>query len=130
MASRTLSLGLASIVLLVMAAAQAEPTNEERALASALFEQGRQLMADGKASEACPKLQESHRLDPGAGTPLNLALGHELEGKLATAWAELIEARGLARADGRQDRIELAQQHIDGLLPKLSYVVVVVPDAV
>ncbi len=111
---------------LVPAPARAQST-EDRALAAVLFEDGRKLMDAGQVTEACPKLEESQRLDPGGGTLLNLALCHEKLGKTATAWAEFLEARGIARADGRDDRIAFAEEHLQALSPRLTYLVVVVP---
>ena len=54
-------------------AALAEPSAADRSAAQALFEQARDLMKQDKAAEACPKLEESQRLDPGVGTQFNLA---------------------------------------------------------
>src|SRR5262245_13566973 len=45
--------------------AQAEPSAGDKATAQALFDQGKQLAAAGKVSDACPKFEESQRLDPG-----------------------------------------------------------------
>ena len=55
------------------------------ALAQSLFEEGRQLMSNGKFAEACPKFESSYKLDPAAGTLLNLAVCHEKVGRTAAA---------------------------------------------
>ncbi len=104
------------------------PTEVESALATALFNEGRALMNEGRFNEACIKLSESQRLDPGGGTLLNLALCREMEGKLATAWAQFNEALAIAERQGRNDRVVFARSHIQKLEPKLPYVVVMVKD--
>jgi hypothetical protein len=105
-------------------AADAEPTNT--ALSEALFDQGRALMEGGHYDEACEKLAYSQRLDPAGGTILNLALCHEKQGRVATAWTEYREALGTARRDGREDRTAFAEQHIVALekqVPRISIAV-------
>jgi hypothetical protein len=103
----------------------------ESSLAEALYRQGRQLMAEGKVAEACPKFAESHRLDPATGTLLNLATCHEGERKWASAWLEYSEALTLARHDHRDDRVRFAQARLAELEPKLSFIrVVLSPGAV
>src|SRR5262249_34857046 len=109
------------------ARAEAEPSGADRTLAAALFREGKSLMDKGEFPAACSKLEESQRLDPGGGTLLNLALCHEKQGRPATAWAEFIEALGIARRDHRQARIELAEEHIAKLEPILSKLTVIVP---
>lgn len=104
----------------------AEPTAAERSLAAALFDQGRTLMNEGKLDEACTKLAESQRLDPGGGTLLNLALCHEKQGKIATAWTEFREARAIAKRDNRPDREIAADGEITKLEPQLFKISVVV----
>ncbi len=93
--------------------------------AEVLFRDGRKLMAKKRYFEACPKLAESQRLDPGGGTILNLAFCHEAEGKTATAYRELGEALAWARADARPDRAEIAHARLDALEGKLARLVVV-----
>lgn len=116
--------------VLVASVARGEPAATERALAAALFEEGRALLAKNRVAEACPKLVESHRLDPGGGTLLNVALCHEKEGRLATAFAEFREALAWAQRDGRAERVAAAEEHLAGLRPRLSGVVVALtPDA-
>jgi hypothetical protein len=105
-------------------------TAQERNLAESLFQDGKQLLAEGKAAEACPKLAESQRIDPGAGTLTALALCHRAEGKTASAWSEFREVISLARRDGRKDREQVAQDNVAELEPKLSRLRIVVdPDA-
>ena len=97
------------------------------ATARALFDEGRALLERKDYVHACPKFEESQRLDPGGGTLLNLALCHELMGKTATAWAEFDEGLRIARRDQRADREEFAQQHILALQPTLSRLRIIVP---
>src|SRR4029078_12457123 len=76
----------------------------DAAAAQALFDQARQLVSEVKCSEACPKFEESQRLDPGSGTLLNLADCYERQGKLATAWTKFLEAASAGETAGKTDR--------------------------
>lgn len=91
----------------------------DAASAQMLFDQARKLMNEEKWAEACPKLEESQRLDPAGGTLLHLAVCREHEGKTATAWALYQDALSVAKRDGRKDRAKVAQERIDALGPTL-----------
>ncbi|MBX3225950.1 MAG: hypothetical protein KIT84_29760 [Labilithrix sp.] len=117
-----LALTTPSLVLYARVASASDP-----AAAQALFDQAQALMAQERWSDACPKLEESQRLDPGGGTLLHLAACREHEGKTATAWATYQEALAAAKRDGRKDRARIAQARIDALGPRLRKLRIQVP---
>jgi hypothetical protein len=119
---------LALVVAMFSAStARADPAPADRTLAQSLFEQGRQFMDAKNYAAACPKFSESERLDPSAGTLLNLAVCHERAGKLATAWAEYGDAATAARRANEQDRATFADEHAKALEPKLAHLTIRVP---
>jgi hypothetical protein len=104
-----------------------EPSSDNRALAETLFFAGKGLMEAKRYHDACIKLAESYRLDPAAGTLLNLAVCHEAEGKTASAWGEFRQALADARRMNRPDREQLAQDRIKALEPDLPFLTITVP---
>jgi len=120
---------VAAGLLCAAATVHAEPSPDDKALATMLFQEGRALMLEGRTGEACQKLEESERLHAAGGTILNLALCHEQEGRLARSWGEFNEALSVARRDGRRDREVEAANHIRDLEPRLSRLTIVVPPA-
>jgi len=98
--------------------------------AQALFDEGRRLMSAGSYAEACPKFAESQKLDPGAGTLLNLALCYEKNEQFASAWITYNEAAIDADRSGRPEWTKKAKDKARELAPTLSTLTVVVPKAV
>jgi tetratricopeptide (TPR) repeat protein len=96
----------------------------EPAVAEALFREGKALLGKGDLAAACPKLEQSERLDPSSGTMVNLALCHEKQGKTATAWAEYLVAARMARTQGKAERAQAAERYASALEPKLSYLTI------
>jgi serine/threonine-protein kinase len=92
--------------------------------AQALFDQAKQLMSEGKYGDACPKLEESQRLDPGSGTLLNLADCYERQGKLAAAWTKFLEAASAAQTVGKADRESTARERAASLAKRLGKIVI------
>lgn len=103
---------------------------DKRALAEMLFFTARGLMEADRYSEACDKLAESYRLDPAAGTLLNMAVCHQKVGKVASAWGEYRQALADARRMNRPDREQLAEKAIAALQPDLPFLTITVPAAV
>src|SRR5262245_10756920 len=100
-----------------LAAAQ---SSSESATAQALFDQARSLMESGHAEDACPKFEESQRLDPGSGTLLNLARCYEQTGKLASAWSKYLETAAAAKNVGNSERESEARSRAASLKPRLA----------
>jgi hypothetical protein len=108
----------AALLLAGSAAGQAPPE------ADLLYEEGTRLLEQGDVDRACPKLAESHRLDPAAGALLALARCHEKAGRLATAWSTYGEAATLARAKSDTTREAAARNQMDLLKPRLPRLIV------
>jgi Tfp pilus assembly protein PilF len=121
--------GLGFCACILPSFAQADVSAADKLVATQLFKEGRTLLDQGQVAQACQKLEESQRIDPGGGTLLNLALCHERQGRTATAWEEFTEALGIAKRDDNLQRIEFARAHIAQLEPVLSRLFVQVPTA-
>jgi len=89
--------------------------------ASRLFDEGRTLVIAGRFAEACPKLEQSQRLEPRLGTQLNVAFCQERLGKVATAWLGFQQALSTARRGGDVARETFAQGRIDALEPRVPW---------
>jgi len=99
---------------------------DQAAAAQALFDQGRALLEQGLAAEACPKFAESQRLDPGIGTMLWLADCYDGAGQTASAWATFKEAAAAA-ALRKDPRVKVALDRAAQIEPKLSLLKILLP---
>jgi hypothetical protein len=88
-----------------------------------LFREGRVALKSGDYLLACDKFAASERLDPGAGTLLNLATCEEKLGHLAGAWAHLQEAIDLL-APANDDRLDLARKSYADVNKRLPHLVI------
>jgi serine/threonine-protein kinase len=121
---RTALLVVSAIVCALPARAQNAPPDS--AAAQALFDQAKRLMNEGKFQEACPKLEESQRLDPASGTLLNLADCYEHQGRTATAWSKFLEAAAAARASNKLERERVARDRASAIVSKVPNIVITV----
>lgn len=98
-------------------------------MASQLFDDAERLFAAGKFLEACPKYNESYRLDAQLGTLLHLGECYAKIGKTAGAWVSFKDALELAvqRGDPREAKIRERVHQLESTMPKL--VITVSPNA-
>jgi len=114
-----------------MAASAADPPKggSDPAAAQGLFYEARTLMGQNKFAEACPKLEESLRLDSGVGTAFNLADCNEHLGKITAAWAGFLDVAATSKNTNQPDREKLARKRAAALEPRLPKLVVEVSGA-
>lgn len=117
-------------ITVVLAFPRPALAQDKVSVAEGLFRDGRALMAKGDLAGACSKFAESQRLDPSPGTLLNLALCHKEQGKIATAWAEFLEAKRAAQTRNRQKVLAEAKRRAEELGPKVSYLTIVLAEKV
>jgi hypothetical protein len=105
------------------------PAQAQAAAAQELFDAAKKLTKEGKYAEACPKFEESLRLDPAPGTKFFLADCWEQVGRTASAWAAYVEIADASASAGQRDREKVARERVDRVAPKLTRLSVVVPEA-
>jgi hypothetical protein len=120
-------LGVTACALALSAAGASAQGDEQRAAAQALFDEARRLMAAGKHEQACPKLEESQRLDPGVGTQFTLAVCYETIGRTASAWSLFLEVAAAANRGAERAREQVARARAAALEPKLPRLRIIVP---
>ncbi len=123
------ALPIALFTSLALLSGTAVGQERDAAGAQALFDQARDLIKQGRYADACPKLQESNRLDPGIGTQFHLADCYEQSGRVASAWAAFLEVASQARASGQSDREKAATKRAEKLQVRLPRLLVNVPEA-
>lgn len=113
---RLLRLVLVAILLSRVAVAQ----SADAVKADALFREGRALMKKKDFEPACQKFSESQRLDPAAGTLVNLSECMEERGRLADALRALRDALTLLKpGDDRIPKVKEQIAALSGRVPRL-----------
>lgn len=114
-----------ALVLMAVTAAGAalaqEPDPQRIAVAQALFDEARALMDASRYQEACPKLEESVRIEPkGLGARLRLAQCYEGARRLSSAFATFMLVAQEAQQAAQPDRAAAASERARALKPRLS----------
>ncbi len=91
-----------------------------------LFKSAKKLMAEKKYAEACPKFEESYKLDPGIGVELNLGKCYEDWGKLGKAYHAYADAEKKAK-DASDDRAGKIHELVLRLEPQVPRLVIHIP---
>lgn len=121
--------GCIAFILLLPGKVCAQTQGGATAQAQVLFQEAKADMDAGKHALACPKLEESNRLDPGMGTQYRLAECYEYTGKLASAWSLYKDVEAAARQAGKKDREEKARERALALEPRLPKIQVTMAPA-
>jgi len=112
---------IALVWLAPKAAAADEPARAEQ-----LFQAARALVEKGDYASACPKLEESSKLEPAVGTQFNLADCYEHVGRTASAYTLFRQVAAIARAAGKFERERSAKERAAKLESNLARVHVTV----
>jgi hypothetical protein len=92
--------------------------------AEGLFVEAKRLMQQGNYADACPKLAQSQKLDPAAGTLLNLATCYEKNGQTASAWATFKAAASASDTSGRTEWATRARARAEKLQARLAHLTI------
>jgi hypothetical protein len=118
----------ASLILCISIRAHADQAADSAA-AQSLYDEGRRLLRQGRAIEACPKFEASQKLDPAPGTQFHLADCYEKTGRTASAWALFLEVAAQARTRVREEQEKIARDRAAALESKVSKLTFVWPRA-
>jgi hypothetical protein len=98
--------------------------------AARLFTEANALADVGRYAEACPKLEQSQKLDPGIGTQFNLADCYEHTGRPVASYRAFRQVEVTARSAGKTERADAAHQRAETLEPSLPQLVIAAKNVV
>jgi hypothetical protein len=101
------------------------PACAEGVDAGALFDQGNDLMQQGKLAQACEAFEASNRAEPTAGTLIQLGKCLWRRDRIASAWLAYKDALSRAKDPGKR---KVAADAVAALESRLSYLTISVPD--
>lgn len=110
-------------------AAQA-PSAQPPSVAEQRFNEGLALLRAGDLAAACPKLEESVRLDPAPGAKFRLGECYEGLGRLAAAYRMFREVEADTRVEDTVEREQQVRAKLDELEKRVAWLVVRAPESV
>lgn len=114
-------------IAMTLISALASGAHAQSVEAETLFVEGEKQMTAGRYDEACEAFAASNRIEPRAGTLINLGLCQEKRGKLASAWIAFREALTRVKDPAKK---AFATEHAAALEPRLSWLTIDAPGAV
>jgi len=131
MLGQRLFLLMGSTFLLCSATASAQTDPQAETAARALFQQADAEMAEGKFAQACPRFEEAKRLVMNhINTGIKLAECYVGQNRTASAWNELSRVRALAVTQNKTDKVEIIDERLAQVMPKVPSLRVDVPPSV
>ncbi len=127
---RTAAVGLLLVAFLCHLPQAFAASPADQAAAEALFTEGKKLIVAGDVESGCKKMMESQRLDPTAGTGLNIGDCLEKQNKLGSAWGAFKTTEIMAREAGDTGRQAEAARRADALASRFAKLAIVVPPLV
>jgi hypothetical protein len=124
LSARRLAYVVASVLATSAVAFAQSPT--EKATAESLFQQGKALVEKKNFVDACPKFEESLRVDPSLGTQYYLADCYEHTARTASAWANFLEVANKAKATGEKAKESKARERATALESKVAHLTIAV----
>jgi tetratricopeptide (TPR) repeat protein len=115
-------------IAVASSAARAQPDADAHKRADQLFDEGRALMQKGDFDNACPKFEESQKLDPALGTLFNIGLCVEGMGKIRRALEVWRDALAQSQQANEPKRVATAQQHVTALEARVPTVAITVDE--
>ncbi len=127
---RLVSAAFAALIAGTLAAPSfADVSEADKVRVQAAYEEGKALMAEGRAAEACAAFERGERIDPSAvSLRLRLAECYVATGKVASAFRTYQDVARVARATGHPKAAEASEGAI-ALASKVAFVTIeVAPD--
>ncbi len=111
---------LSALIGLALGLSLVNTAHADAKTAEAIFQAGREALSKGDTDAACERFRESFRLEPAAGTLLNLGECEVKRARIASAWQAFHDAGGLLPPS--DFRVAYARDRAASLKPRIPTV--------